>query len=123
MQRNTRQRQAICRVFEENLNPLSVTEILNLGRRYLRSLSPATVYRAVREMVQEGELAVVELPGCPPHYELAGKHHHHHFVCRQCGRVLELEGCLRGWDRLAPRGCRVEEHELILYGSCPDCAR
>lgn len=122
MQRDTRQRRAIRRVFAEQDNPLSVGEILTLGRRHLRTLSPATVYRTVREMVEEGQLKVVELPGSAPHYERSGKHHHHHFVCRRCGRVSELEGCVPGWKALAPKGFKVEEHEIILYGRCRECS-
>ena len=33
----------------------------------------------------------VEIPGQMPRYERADKGHHHHFVCRVCGGVFELE--------------------------------
>jgi Fur family ferric uptake transcriptional regulator len=122
MQRETKQRQAIREVFARHPDPLSIGEILLQGRQFLPSLSIATVYRAVREMVEEKQLTVVELPGRPPHYERAGKHHHHHFVCRRCERVFELEGCLEGWKSLTPQGFSVEEHEIILYGRCQECS-
>ncbi|MDX6766662.1 MAG: transcriptional repressor [Candidatus Methylacidiphilales bacterium] len=122
MKRETRQRQAIRRVFQEHPAPLLVGDILQRGQRHLPSLSQATVYRAVRDLVTDGVLAVVELPGEPPRYEPAGKQHHHHFVCRSCGVVFELEGCLPGWRSLVPEGFRVEAHEIVLYGSCRPCS-
>lgn len=122
MQRATKQRQVIREIFARHTNPLSIGEILAEGKQRLPSLSIATVYRAVREMVEEKQIIMVELPGRPPHYEEAGKHHHHHFVCRSCERVFELEGCLNGWRSLAPRGFTVEEHEIILYGRCRKCS-
>lgn len=122
MQRETRQRQAILDVFELHDHPLSTQEILTHGQRILPSLSLATVYRAVRALVEEKRLAVVELPGQPPRYERAGKHHHHHFVCRRCDQVFEVEGCMPGWRKLAPAGFTVEDHEIILYGICTQCS-
>jgi Fur family ferric uptake transcriptional regulator len=121
MQRETRQRQAIREVFAHHHDPLSTGEILARGKEFLPSLSIATVYRAIHNLVDEGYLVAVELPGKPPHYERAGKHHHHHFVCRGCDRVFELEGCLSGWQELAPEGFHVEQHEIILYGKCRGC--
>jgi Fur family ferric uptake transcriptional regulator len=122
MHRETKQRQAIREVFARHSAPLSIGQIHLQGRKFLPSLSLATVYRAVRELVEEKQLTVVELPGRPPHYERAGKHHHHHFVCRRCERVFELEGCLDGWESLTPPGFSVEEHEIILYGRCQECS-
>jgi Fur family transcriptional regulator, ferric uptake regulator len=121
MQRDTRQRHAIRTVFQEHPAPLLVGDILVRGQKHLPSLSQATVYRAVRDLVAEGFLTVVELPGEPPRYEPAGKHHHHHFFCRKCEQVFELEGCVPGWRDLVPAGFTVQAHEIILYGSCRGC--
>jgi Fur family ferric uptake transcriptional regulator len=65
----------------------------------------------------------VEIPGQMPRYELADKGHHHHFLCRVCGEVFELEKCLARIKTMAPPRFRVEGHEIILYGSCEVCLR
>jgi Fur family transcriptional regulator, ferric uptake regulator len=121
MQRDTRQRQVIREVFERHHDPLSTGEIMTMGREALPSLGMATVYRALRDLVEEGQLVMVELPGKPPRYERAGKHHHHHFLCRRCDKAFELDGCAGGWRELAPAGFMVESHEIILYGLCRQC--
>lgn len=122
MQRDTRQRHIIRTVFQEHPAPLLVGDILTRGQKHLPSLSQATVYRAVRDLVTEGYLSVVELPGEPPRYERSGKSHHHHFLCRKCEQVFELEGCVAGWRDLIPDGFTVQEHEIILYGLCRECS-
>ena len=85
-------------------------------------LGLATVYRSIRALVDEDWLVEVELPGEPSRYEVAHKEHHHHFHCRVCDRVFDLDGCPGSLRELAPRGFRVESHEIILYGQCPECS-
>jgi Fur family ferric uptake transcriptional regulator len=85
-------------------------------------LGIATVYRAIRQFVLEGQIRAVEIPGVPPHYESASRHHHHFFLCQQCRRLFDLIGCVRGVRGLAPTGFRVQQHEIVLYGECASCA-
>ncbi|MGH9361888.1 MAG: Fur family transcriptional regulator [Thermoanaerobaculia bacterium] len=122
MERDTRQRRAIRDVLLAAGRPLSPHEVLAAARRQVRGLGIATVYRTLKGLVEQGSLAAVELPGEPPRYELSGKGHHHHFHCRGCGRVFELEGCPEGLKRLTPRGFALEAHEVVLYGRCAGCA-
>jgi Fur family ferric uptake transcriptional regulator len=85
------------------------------------NLGIATVYRTVKGLTEEGELVPVEMPGEPQRYEESGKHHHHHFCCRGCGRVFEMKGCPRDLAHMLPEGCTMEDHEVFIYGRCPDC--
>ena len=123
MDRNTRQRQAIRRIFEEADRPLSPQEVLPAAQSYVPGLGIATVYRNVKALVQDGWLESVALPGEPPRYEVAGKHHHHHFRCRTCDRVFEIDGCSTNLVQLTPSGFRLEGHEVVLYGLCTACAK
>ena len=119
--RNTQQRTAIRKALEDAGRPLSHEEVHLAARRAVPGLGIATVYRNVRALREEGWLSAVELPGAPDRYEVADKHHHHHFHCRRCDRVYEVEDCPGNLKRLAPRGFRVETHEIILYGLCRAC--
>jgi Fur family ferric uptake transcriptional regulator len=119
--RHTRQRAAIRAAFESAARPLGPGELLEAARGASPDLGAATVYRAIRSLLDEGWLESVELPGEPARYEIAGKRHHHHFHCRSCGRVFELEGCPDGLERLLPRGFEVSGHEVLLYGRCASC--
>jgi Fur family ferric uptake transcriptional regulator len=122
-ERSTTQRAAIRRVFEENERPLTPQEVFEAAKRDVPRLGVATVYRAVRRLLEAGWLIPVDIPGEPPRYELAGKTHHHHFYCRTCRRVYEVDGCPVQFPTLAPKGFFLEGHELVLYGHCARCRR
>jgi Fur family ferric uptake transcriptional regulator len=121
MQRDTAQRRAIRRALVEAGRPLGALEVLESSKRHAPRLGIATVYRTLKSLCAEGEVAVVELPGEPPRYEAAGKGHHHHFLCDRCGKVYELGGCLGGLKDLLPRGFKMTTHELLLHGRCAAC--
>lgn len=121
MERSTRQRTLIAGLLARAERPLSIAELLALGRAELPGLGQATVYRTVRELVDSGELHAVEIPGAAITYERA-HHHHHHFHCRRCERVYEVEGCPPGLTALTPAGFRLESHEVILHGLCAGCS-
>lgn len=122
MQRDTQQRRTILDVVQQSARPLSPQEILERAQATLPKLGIATVYRAVKQMEEAGDLAPVDLPGEGRRYERAGMKHHHHFSCRDCGRVFDLHGCPGNIDRLVPKGFKLETHEILLYGLCDRCA-
>lgn len=121
MDRNTRQRQAIRQVFEDADRPLGPQEVLRASQTYAPGIGIATVYRTLKALVAEGWLESVALPGEPSRYEMSGKTHHHHFCCRACDRVYEINGCLTNLQQLTPHGFRLEDHEVVLYGTCDTC--
>ncbi len=123
MQRNTRQREAILEAVQTADRPLTPGDILERARADLPAIGIATVYRAIRDLVEARLLLPVELPGRATRYERADLEHHHHFVCTHCDKVYEMAGCAYRPHRLAPRGFTVEAHDIILYGRCKTCAR
>lgn len=121
MERQTRQRTAILECIRDADRPLGPQEILALAKEQVPELGLATVYRTIKALLDEKLAVAVDLPGEPARYEAAGKAHHHHFLCRGCNRLFEMAGCPGNLAALAPRGYHVEDHELTLYGRCPDC--
>lgn len=108
-------------VFTRTPRPLSAEETLEAAQRTIPTLGIATVYRALNSMVEAGMLQPVEVPGEAARYERADLEHHHHFHCRSCRRVYDVNGCPGQIKQMAPRGFKVESHEILLYGTCPDC--
>jgi Fur family ferric uptake transcriptional regulator len=123
MRRKTSQREAVRAAFDRSGRPLDAHEALTLAREQHPTIGIATVYRAVSQLVDDGWLKPVELPGEPMRYELADLEHHHHFHCTACGRVFDVAGCALHHNPHVPEGFRVDSHEIILYGQCAECAR
>ena len=71
-------------------------------------------------MVDEGFLKRISLPSKGVFYELAQRDHHHHFLCQHCDKAFELPGCGLNQEQLAPSGFQVENHDVFLYGACPE---
>ena len=119
--RRTRQRSVIQRVLLEANRPLGPHDILEAAQSKAPGLGIATVYRAIHSMIAEGTLVPVEVPGEAARYEAAGKEHHHHFQCRTCDDIFDIQGCPPDIQKLAPKGFRLESHQVVLYGVCPPC--
>jgi len=119
--RNTKQRALIKEVLEKARRPLSASEVAKLARTKSKNIGTATVYRAINKLVEDGFLVPVEIPAEPSRYEVSGLHHHHHFYCRKCKKVFDVEGCPSDFSAFTPKGFTLDTHEVILYGRCADC--
>ncbi len=124
MQRTTVQRRAILAALSDAPGPLTPQQVHDAARRDHPNLGLATVYRNLARLEEAGAITAVHLPDDATRYEPSGRGHHHHFRCRTCGRVFELEAdcpvqTLQGVT--LPGGFQVEDHALTLYGLCSDC--
>ena len=121
-QRQTRQRDAILRVLSEAKGPLSTPEIFKLAKKVI-PLGIATVYRTINLLLAAKEIQSVILPSGETRYESADLGHHDHFQCRKCQHVFDLSVCPLhlASGTIIPGGFMVEDHEMTLYGLCPDC--
>jgi Fur family transcriptional regulator, ferric uptake regulator len=87
-------------------------------------LGLATVYRTLGLLAEEGVIdAISHHPGelC---YRWCAEGHHHHLVCSDCHRVVELVDCELGpWlDQVSSRhGFVTTGHRLEVSGLCGDC--
>ncbi len=92
-----------------------------------RPVSRASVYRILDELEQLGLVQRVETGQAMVRYERVceQEEHHHHLVCDECGLVMPFSdaGLERAIGKLSERvPLRVSEHEIVLHGSCRDCA-
>ena len=122
MQRDTAQRRAIRDVFDREDRPLTPQEVLEGAQSVVPKMGLATVYRTLKSLTEVDSVKVVDVPGEPQRYELAGKAHHHHFSCRSCGRMFEMDGCPGDLERMVPKDFVMEDHEVYIYGQCSDCS-
>ena len=121
MKRDTQQRNSIHKAIANAHRPLSVNEVFELAQQDVSGLGIATVYRNIKSLLSEGQIVQVELPGQPPHWEMAPESHHHHFLCRNCAKIYEIKDCPEDLIRLLPAGYTLEEHDILLRGVCKTC--
>lgn len=85
----------------------------------------ATVYRTLQVLADAGEVDALRSPDGEVRYRrCVGTGHHHHLVCRECGRTEELDAAaVEEWvaAMAARSGFRDVEHTIELFGRCAAC--
>lgn len=83
-----------------------------------------TVYRALQALSDSGEVDVLRTDEGEAIYRACRTgQHHHHLVCRVCGRTVEVEGpAVERWAETvgAEHGFRDVTHTVEVFGTCPD---
>ena len=83
----------------------------------------ATVYRTLALLSEKGVIDSLSHHGTELCYRLCTDSHHHHLLCTNCHRVVEIEQCIDGWiDEVTSRhGFVVTDHRVEITGVCADC--
>jgi len=124
MVRTTRQRTAVAAVFDDLEGFHSAQEVHARLRADGDSVGLSTVYRAVQALADDGELDSIRTDSGEALYRRCSTQHHHHLVCRGCGRTVEVAGpAVERWaDRVADEhGFADVSHTLEIFGTCADC--
>ncbi len=124
--RMTPQRAVLLRLLSQARTHPTADELFRKARRLLPSVSHATVYRNLQELVRARLIATLERAGDPVQYD-ANPDDHHHFVCTRCGCVADIYlkdvGFVIDRKRSGRPPARIDRAELQLHGLCAACAR
>ncbi|MGH3735897.1 MAG: Fur family transcriptional regulator [Micromonosporaceae bacterium] len=124
--RSTRQRSALIGLLDELEEFRSAQDLHALLRQRDERIGLTTVYRTLQALADAGEIDVMRPAGGDHLYRRCSQGHHHHLVCRHCGRTVEVDGpAVERWaDRVAAQhGYSDVSHTLEIFGACPTCTR
>jgi Fur family ferric uptake transcriptional regulator len=95
-------------------------------RRAGAGIGLTTVYRHLQALADAGEVDTLRTKdGETVYRRCATGRHHHHLVCRSCGRTVEVEGpAVERWAAEVARqhGFRDVAHTLEVFGTCAACS-
>ncbi|MGE5281715.1 MAG: Fur family transcriptional regulator [Chloroflexota bacterium] len=96
-------------------------------RRRRPAPARASVYRALEQLEQLGLVQRMEVSRGTAGYERVapGGEHHHHAICRRCGRMVPFEddSLERAIDELSDAiSFEVTDHDVVLRGTCERCS-
>lgn len=124
MQRNTRQRAALLDALSRQDDFRSAQQIHEQMRSEGETVGLATVYRNLQTLASSGRLDVlVSAEGESLYRQCDQEGHHHHLVCRVCGRTVEflapkLEAAMTAIA--SEHGFTDLDHTLEVFGLCPE---
>lgn len=121
--RLTAQRRVIAETMVGEHVHLAADEVFERAREALPEVSLATVYNTLNELVSMGEVLELTHADGRKRYDPNVTERHHHLVCVECGRMLDVHAA----DPQLPPDQRHDFEvlgvEVTFRARCPDCAR
>nr|WP_082201696.1 Fur family transcriptional regulator [Clostridium baratii] len=126
----TPQRRAIVDTIIKNEGKhMTAEEIYDEVKKDCPEIGLATVYRTVLLLEEVKLLSRLDLSDGCSRYEIIHKdeeHRHHHLICDQCNKVIEVEEDLL--EELEHRietkyKFKIQDHSVKFFGLCDECIK
>lgn len=125
-QRNTWQRDRVREALGDAPGFVSAQDLHAALRQDNTGIGLATVYRTLATLAASGEADQLQSPEGEAIYRACSSTgHHHHLICRSCGRAVEIEAReVEAWAQrtAAAHGFMQAEHVVDIFGLCEACS-
>ena len=122
----TPQRHVVLRVIASSQDHLTPEAIFEKSRELDPNIGKVTVYRTLDLLDKLGLVCKIHSKEGRRSYMMRRpSEHHHHLVCSDCGKVVDLTACdlIEAGKKVAEEsGFTIKGHLLEFYGICPDCS-
>ncbi len=123
--RNTWQKEAVRAALGEATEFVSAQDLHQVLRNQGSTIGLATVYRALADLALQGETDSLQSKDGELLYRACGTSHHHHLICRKCGKTVEIEAHkVEAWadDVAKEHGFVRPSHTIDIFGDCASCS-
>ena len=124
VKRNTWQKDAVKHALGEAAGFVSAQQLHLALRNHGSTIGLATVYRALTDLATAGDADSLQSKDGELLYRACGTEHHHHLICRSCGKTVEIEASkVETWaDEVAKsHGFTQPSHTIDIFGVCSSC--
>ena len=100
-------------------------DVAEIVRSEIGAISRQAVYDALGILADRGLVRRIHPAGSSARFESRVGDNHHHLICRQCGRLVDVDcavgttPCLTAAD---DSGYEIDEAEVVYWGRCPECS-
>lgn len=106
----------------ESMDHPTVTMVYEALSSEISTLSKATVYNTLNALVDAGLATALTIKAEETRYDVK-KDPHHHFLCKNCGTIIDI-GVRCGYaEASVVAGHRVEEIHGYFKGTCKECLK
>ena len=123
--RLTPQRMLVLSAIENSDDHISAEEIYAQVIARYPYVNISTIYRNLELLKRLGLVTETDLGGGRVRYHPADKGHHHHLVCQECGKVIDLnESVLYPLKDILLREYHfsADMRHLAIFGRCKKCS-
>lgn len=121
----TKPRELIAGILEASKRFLSASEVHRALDEMRAKVSLSTVYRTLEHFISKGEVTVrIDDAGESTYMLCEPDHHHHHAICRVCGKVEDVDCNVMDQFTEALRkqhGFTIDAHKMEFMGRCSAC--
>jgi Fe2+ or Zn2+ uptake regulation protein len=117
----TLQRLAVLEALAEKMHATAEEIYLELAEKY-PTISRATIYSCLDTLKQAGVTQELTIRKEMSYYDF-DPCSHHHLLCRECGRIFDVEISCPIAEKEEVKGHRVDEVQAYFYGVCRECRR
>jgi Fur family transcriptional regulator, ferric uptake regulator len=121
----TRPREQIATILRGHKRFMSAAEVYGALQKAKTKVSLSTVYRTLEHLLSKGDATVrLDAAGESTYMLCEPQHHHHHAICRACGKVEDVD-CTAieqfSESLRALHGFELAEHTMEFFGRCGSC--
>jgi Fur family transcriptional regulator, ferric uptake regulator len=124
--RNTWQKSAVKHALTESKGFVSAQQLHLVLKNHGSTIGLATVYRALNDLIDQGDADSLQSQDGEVLFRACGEGHHHHLICRNCGKTVEIEANrVESWaDQVAKEhGFSDPSHTIDIFGLCAPCQK
>ncbi len=118
--RYSRQRELITEIIKGRCDHPTADMIYNSAREVEPNISLGTVYRNLKLLADEKVIITLETEDKRLHYD-GDLSRHSHFICSNCGKIVDLFRPAKTPSELAEMGLTVTGEKCVYYGLCNEC--
>jgi Fe2+ or Zn2+ uptake regulation protein len=102
----------------------TANDVAESVREQIGAISRQSVYDTLTVLAEHAIVRRIQPAGSPALYEFRVGDNHHHLVCRECDRLVDVDCAVGDTPCLTPVEdweFDVHEAEVIYWGVCPEC--
>lgn len=117
------QRENIIKYLQSTADHPTADEVYQHIREIIPNISLGTVYRNLNQLAAAGRILRISCDGRTDHFD-ACTTPHYHFLCKNCGRVSDLE--MRPMDDIIDKARHstdfaIDDVSIMFSGTCNSC--
>ncbi len=120
--RYSHQRALIQDIIKGRKDHPTADDIYLSAREIEPTISLGTVYRNLKLLADENLILTLETKDKRVHYD-GDTSNHSHFICNECGRIVDLFLEFTPPCELESAGHTVTSEKRFYYGTCKDCKK